>query len=107
MNYFKNNKVLLLVIAALILVNFGLLYYGFIRKPEADHPMRPNKQQMLERTKMKLKDEVGFSEEQLKKYEELRNKHFDSLEPKFEELGKAKENFLNLLYQPDLSDSAI
>ena len=61
----------------------------------------------MNRTKKKLKEEVGFTDDQLKKYEEFRNKHFDSLDPKFEELGKAKENFLNLLFQSNVSDSAI
>jgi Spy/CpxP family protein refolding chaperone len=107
MTYFKNNKVLLLVIAALILVNLGLLYYGFI-----DHDKHPGKgpitrEEMMMRTKKKLKEEIGFTDEQLKQYEQLRMTHFDLLDTKFEELGKAKENFLNLLFQSNVSDSAI
>jgi len=108
MTYFKNNKVLLLVIAALILVNLGLLYYGFIDRDEK-RVLRtpPSRTDMLNRTKEKLRNDVGFSDDQIKQYEQLRAAHFDSLDPKFEELGKAKENFLNLLYQSNVSDSAI
>ena len=108
MTYFKNNKVLLLVIAALILVNLGLLYYGFIDRDDK-HVSRtpPSRTDMLNRTKEKLRKDVGFSEDQIKQYEQLRTTHFDSLDPKFEELGKAKENFLNLLFQSNVSDSAI
>jgi Spy/CpxP family protein refolding chaperone len=108
MNYFKNNRVLLLVIAALILVNLCLLYYGFIDRDKHEGFKGPiTREEMMKRTKKKLKEEVGFTDEQLKQYEQLRMTHFDSLDPKFEELGKAKENFLNLLFQSNVSDSAI
>jgi Spy/CpxP family protein refolding chaperone len=109
MNYFKNNKVLLLVIAALILVNLGLLYYGFLNRNKRVGGPRGsfNKDSMMARTERKLRNEVGFNDAQIKQYEALRTKHFDSLDIKLEELGKAKENFINLVYQPQLSDSSI
>lgn len=107
MNYFKNNKVLLLVIAALILVNLGLLYYGFIDRDKHVTRTSPSRTDMMRRTEEKLRKDVGFNDDQVKQYEQLRTTHFDSLDTKFEELGKAKENFLNLLYQSNVSDSAI
>ena len=109
MNYFKNNKVLLLVIAALILVNLGLLYYGFFDHGKREGPPKGfgNRDSMIARTERKLRNEVGFNDDQIKQYEALRTKHFDSLDNKLDELGKAKENFINLVYQPQLSDSVI
>jgi len=105
MNYFKNNRVLLLVITALILVNLALLYFGFTDKEARKPPMTPAER--MKRTEEKLKNEVGFNDDQIKKYEELRKKHFDSIHPKFEQLEETKESFLNLVYQNNLTDSAI
>lgn len=108
MNYFKNNKVLLLIIAALILVNLGLLYYGFLNREKRPPQHQPiTREEMIAHTKEKLKNEVGFSDEQLQQYETLRRGHGDSLDIKLEQLGKLKENFLNLLYQANVPDSAI
>jgi hypothetical protein len=105
MNYFKNNKVLLLVIAALILVNLGLLYYGFFGREKRRELM--TMEERIKRTSEKLRNEVGFNDDQINKYLDLRKKHFDSLHPKFEDLEKTKETFLNLVYQSNLSDSTI
>ena len=105
MNYIKNNKVLLLVIAALIVVNLGLLYYGFIHKDPRRTPMTP--EERMAHAKEKLKNEVGFSDGQADKYIELRKKHFEAIHPMFEELEKSKENYLNLIYQSNLTDSSI
>jgi len=108
MNYFENNKVLLLIIATLILVNLGLLYYGFMDRDKHGPPRTlPSRSDMIKRTEEKLRNDVGFTDDQIMQYEKLRMTHFDSLDPKFEELGKAKENFLNLLYQSNVSDSAV
>jgi Spy/CpxP family protein refolding chaperone len=107
MNYFKNNRVLLLVIAALILVNLGLLYFGFIGRER--HPTHTpiSRDSMMKWTERKLKEEVGFTDEQIKQYEQLRMGHGDSLDIKLEQLGKIKESFLNLVFQSNVSDSAI
>ena len=107
MNYFKNNRVLLLIIAALIVVNFGLLFYGFIDRPKKQAHENISREVMIERTKKKLKEEVGFNDDQINKYIELRKNHFDSIHPKFEQLEETKESFLNLVYQNNLTDSAI
>ena len=108
MNYFKNNKALLLIIAALIVVNLCLLYFGFMGKDKSPGPRKqPTRADMVKWTEKKLKDEVGFSDDQIKQYEALRTKHFDSLDSKIEELGKAKESFINLTFQNNPSDSAI
>jgi len=107
MNYFKNNKVLLLVIAALILVNLGLLYYGFIARDKHVPRTSPSRTVMIKRTEEKLRKDVGFTDDQVKQYEQLRMAHGDSLDSKLEQLGKIKESFLNLLFQSNVSDSAI
>lgn len=105
MSYIKNNRFLLLIIAALLIVNIGLLYYGFRDKRSQGHKKESRDPRAY--VKMKLEKEVGFSTEQLAAYDDLRTKHFDSLKPMFDELRIAKDNFFNLLYQPQVSDSVI
>ena len=104
MSYLRNNKVLLLIIAALLIVNFGLLFYGVRKKGHGD---RPRKGDPKEWAIEKLKKEIGFNQEQIASYEDLRTKHFDSLKTMFDELRMAKDSFFNLLYQPQISDSVI
>jgi periplasmic protein CpxP/Spy len=101
MSYIRNNKVLLLIIAVLILTNIGLLYFYVWKKHNA-----PRKS-MKEMVMMRLEKEVGFNKQQLATYDSMRTKHFESMKPMFEELGAAKENFFKLVYQPDVSDSLI
>lgn len=104
MSYLRNNKVLLLIIAALLIVNFGLLFYGVRKK---DHGGGPRKGDPKTWAIDKLKKEVGFNQEQIASYEDLRTKHFDSLKTMFDQLRMAKDSFFNLLYKPQVSDSDI
>lgn len=108
MSYLKNNKVLLIIIGALLVVNVGLLYYG---AKDRDHrkTMQPgmSDKERMEMTKNKLKESVGFTEAQLNQYMDLRTKHFESLRPKFDDLRTAKDSFFSLVYRTDISDSTI
>lgn len=101
MSYIRNNKALLLIIAVLILTNIGLIYFYVWNKHDA--PRKSIKEMLMTR----LEKEVGFSKQQLAKYDSLRTKHFESMKPLFEELSAAKENFFKLVYQTDVSDSLI
>ncbi len=101
MTYFRNNKMLLLIIAALIVTNIGVLYFHVWKKHKPRH--RSMKEMVME----KLEKEVGFSKQQLATYDTIRTKHFESMGPLFEELKSAKENFFKLVSQPDVSDSVI
>ena len=104
MRYLRNNKILLMIIGTLLIVNIGLLYYGVWGHRRGSHEKSIN---MRDRMKMKLEKEVGFSKDQLAKYDEMRTKNRDSLEPLFEELHIAKENFFSLMYLSDAPDSVI
>jgi Spy/CpxP family protein refolding chaperone len=102
MSYIRNNKVLLLIIAVLILANMVLLYFHLWR----GHGGAPRKS-MKEMVMMKLEKEVGFNKQQLAAYDSLRTKHFDSMKPMFDSLQSAKENFFKLVYQSAINDSLI
>jgi hypothetical protein len=50
---------------------------------------------------------VGFSEEQVAKYEELANKHKETMRPMFERIQSTKDSFFRLLQQRDVPDSVV
>jgi Spy/CpxP family protein refolding chaperone len=102
MSYLRNNKILLLIITALLVTNAGLLYFYVWKKKS-----RPTFISMKEHVMMRLENEVGFSKEQLAVYDSMRTKHFESMKPLFGELKAAKEEFFKLVSQPDVSDSLI
>lgn len=93
-----------MIIGTLLIVNIGLLYYGVWGHRRGSHGKSIN---MRDRMKMKLENEVGFSREQLAKYDEMRTKNRESLEPLFDELHVAKENFFKLMHSPEVPDSVI
>jgi Spy/CpxP family protein refolding chaperone len=101
MSYIKNNKVLLLIIAVLLLTNIGLLYFQVWKKHYPSH------KSMKEQVMMKLENDVGFSKQQLTKYDSMRTKHFESMKPMFDELNAAKDSFFGLMLQPQVTDSVI
>lgn len=101
MSYLRNNKVLLLIIAVLIVTNIVVLYFHFWKSHAPQH--RSMKEVVME----KLEKEVGFSKQQLATYDSIRTTHFKSMEPMFEELKTAKENFFKLVSQPGVADSVL
>jgi len=101
MSYLRNNKLLLLIIAALIITNIGVLYFHVWRKHGIPH------QSMKEMVMEKLEKEVGFSKQQLATYDSIRTKHFQSMGPLFDELKSAKDSFFKLVNQSGIPDSVI
>ena len=102
MSYFKNNKVLLIIIGVLLATNIAVLYLHAWKR---HYP--PHGRSMHEEMMRKLEMEVGFNKEQLTRYDSLRTQHFDSMKPLFEDLHAAKENFFSLLTRSDISDFVI
>jgi hypothetical protein len=102
MNYLRNNRILLLIITALLVTNTGLLYFYVWKKKN-----RATFTSMREHVLMRLENEVGFSKDQLALYDSMRTKHFESMKPLLGELKGAKENFFKLVSQSDISDSLI
>jgi protein CpxP len=101
MSYLRNNKLLLLIIAVLIITNIVVLYFHVWRKQGIRHPS------MKEMVMKKLEKEVGFSKQQLATYDSLRSKHYESMRPLFDELKSAKDNFFSLAGKPEVADSVI
>lgn len=100
MTYIKNNKVLVFIIAVLLLSNIAMLVFFLRKEKEQDKPRQTPREYMIS----KLKNEVGFSDEQIAKYIELSDKHRQRMKPMFDDIHMAKDSFYKLLRE-EPSDS--
>jgi protein CpxP len=106
MTYIKNNKTLVFIIAILLLSNIALLYFltrtrKDCNKTETKKEHKSFREQMAE----KLKNQVGFTDSQVKQYNDLSSKHKEAMKPLFEDLTSAKDSLYKLLLQPQPSDT--
>lgn len=54
-----------------------------------------------------LQKEVGFSKDQLDRYQSLRKNQLDTLHELFDDLRKSKMDFYKLIYSSQISDSSV
>ena len=106
MSYLRNHKVLLVIIGVLLVSNIWLLY-SYVWSKTTNTTKKTDSQDMRQRVRMKLKNEVGFTDEQLAQYDTLRTKHFEAINPMFDELKMAKDSFFKLVYQQNVPDSVV
>lgn len=107
MTYIKNNKVLAFIIAVLLLSNIVMLYF-FLRNECGDQNKKPAAQQGGMRAYMikTLKDSAGFNDQQIAQYEQLTDKHKETMKPLFQDIAMTKDSLYKLLLvQP--SDSLV
>ena len=107
MSYLRNHKLLLVIIGVLLLANIALLYFSFLNKPDRTHKPPPTPEEMRGRAIEKVKEEVGFNDEQAKVYDSLRTNQFKNMKPLFEDVTKSKEDFFALIYKEGVSDSLV
>lgn len=96
-------KTLTGIIIFLLITNIAMLiFFMAMAKPE-------KKQRNHESNGMynALKDEVGFSKDQLANYQSLRKEQLQKVKPLFNEVRNAKKDFYGLIYSENISDSLI
>lgn len=92
----SSNKVLLLIIAVLLLTNIGVLAYFLWYRDGGNEPFKPNGASEL------LKEQVGFSKEQIDEYKQLRDRQRETIRPMYEDMRLKKDSLFHLL-----SDTAV
>jgi len=104
-NASSKTRTLLLISAILLLANIALLVFCVWLREPAKKTARP------ERTGYGfsgfLEKEMGFSQDQLKQFETLRQDHRNIMKPLFDSLRASKERFYKLLNDPSANDSLI
>ncbi|MDP4262712.1 MAG: periplasmic heavy metal sensor [Bacteroidota bacterium] len=99
----SRNRNLLFIIAALLLTNIAVLaYFLWIKQPEAKHG--PDKKNGMSDM---LQKEVGFTDEQVAQYKQLKDQQWTTIKPMFDEMRKAKDSLFRLLSDPNANDSII
>src|SRR5258705_7101521 len=106
MTYPSRNRNLIFIIAALLLTNIAVLaYFLWIKKPE--HRRDDQNERPKIGMDIRLRDSVGFNDEQVAQFRKLKDENWAALRPMFDEMRKAKDNLFRLLSDSNVSDSAI
>ena len=99
-------KVLLFLIGILLVTNLVLLLFFVLNKDgEPGRGKRPPHTDRSQMMRNFLKDSVGFNEQQLTQFDQIREKNREDMKPLFEEMRQSKLAFYNLLKQPGTPDS--
>jgi periplasmic protein CpxP/Spy len=96
----SRNKVLLTIIAILFVTNIVMLVLFLRMSPNLQEPKK------LGFTE-KLKNQVGFSPEQMAIFEPKKKVFWNSVRARFDEIKKTKEDFYNYMYDPTVPDSVL
>jgi protein CpxP len=107
MSYLRNHKILLLIIGVLLVANIALLYFYVFNKPQKQQRPPPTPGERRTVAIKKIKDEVGFNDQQAVVYDSLRENQFKNMKPLFQDVTRSKEEFFALIYKEGVSDSAI
>lgn len=97
-----NHKILLVLIVALLATNLGMLWYFTHQTKQEAKPLSRS-----ERMAEMMKKELQFTEDQAQKYLQLRARRDSIMQPMNATLRAAKMEMLQLLQQPDVSDTII
>lgn len=100
MNQVSKNKILLVIIAILLVTNIGMLLFFLAMK----QPSVPQKR--LGFTE-KLKNQVGFSQQQMEEFEPKKKAFWKSMREQFDKIKQTKKNFYYQLYDPSIPDSTL
>jgi hypothetical protein len=103
MSYLRNNKLLLLVIGVLLVANIWLLWSYVWKKSNTVDPRKP----LNEKASDRLKREIGFNNPQSVLYDTLRQHHYNTIRPMFEDLNASRDSLFKLMHQPMVADSLI
>lgn len=98
------SKNLLSIIVILVLTNILVLGY-FLWFKKSHRKPEPEKERVG--ISDMLQKEVGFTDEQLTAYRELKDRQRESMRPMFEDMRRAKDSLFRLLSDPNVTDSAL
>jgi periplasmic protein CpxP/Spy len=95
----NRNKILTFLVGILLLTNIALVVFFVARKssPEKQRNRGGDRSAVMREF---LKDSVGFNEQQLAQYDQLRQQNRENMRPLFEDLGNAKMKYYQFVSQP-------
>lgn len=100
----KKIKSLFIVIAFLFITNVVLLLFFIFNKSDGHNSHRGEKRSIIESF---LQDQIGFDEQQMASYKNMRNVDFEKRTPIFDSLTSIKNKFYENIYNDSIPDSTI
>jgi mevalonate kinase len=98
------NKNLLVIIGVLLLTNISVLgYFLWFKKEAKPETGKDNRYGLVEM----LQKEVGFDEEQIAQYKQLKDKQRETVRPMYDDMRKLKDSLFQLLSSPSANDSTL
>ncbi|MGN6534032.1 MAG: Spy/CpxP family protein refolding chaperone [Ginsengibacter sp.] len=104
MNQTTKTKSLVTIIIFLLITNIAMLVFFILLSKPVDRRQRNRETNGMYTS---LQNEVGFSKDQLDKYQLLRKEQMDKVKPLFNEVRNAKKDFYGLIYSSNVPDSLI
>jgi Spy/CpxP family protein refolding chaperone len=104
MNNNTKTKTLVTIIVFLLITNIAMLIFFIMSNGPIEKKQRNHEQNGMYNS---LKNDVGFSKEQLDKYQLLRKEQIGKVRPLFNEVRNAKKDFYGLIYSENIPDSLI
>lgn len=104
MDSIKKTKALVAIIIFLLITNIAMLVFFIVLSKPIIKRQRNHEPNGMYNS---LQNEVGFSKDQLDKYQALRKEQMEKVRPLFNQLRNAKKDFYALMYNQNISDSLI
>ncbi len=98
------SKILLIIIGILLVANLVLLCFFITNKPAEKKGMRGDRKAMITAF---LKNDIGFSQQQIQQYDSLNQLHHTKVKTMFDEARNDKEKQFKQMTSDGFSDSAI
>ena len=98
----SRNKIVVLIIAALLISNLTLLGFMVLGKKEERKPPERGKSfsDFFEK-------QLGFTPEQVTKFHQLRDEHLENIRPFLRDVRAAKDSLFSLMCRSDVPDSVL
>ncbi len=103
MNKQTKNRTLILIFSFLLLLNIGLLSYFIFFKGNKSHPEEKKKSYMSEY----LKNDVNFSDSQLKQYDSLKKEHQKVTRGIYDSIRLNKQKYFKQIGMAGFADSSL
>jgi len=100
----SKSRSLIFIITVLLLTNIAVLGYFLWFKKPYKHEKGEKEHKGIAKA---LQNEVGFNEQQVVQYRELKEKQWATITPMFDNMCKAKDSLFRLLSDENANDSTI
>lgn len=100
----NRSKVFLTIIGILLVANIAMVLFFFLKKDDDKREKRPDRKTLIANF---LKNDIGFSAEQLQQYDTLSNTHRENMKKMYDSLRSSKDKQFRGLTAANFSDSAM